>query len=51
MSKALYTFVYSAFFLLPCNGSIVSAEAVKLYCMIVVSVEYKRLSNRLFAVL
>ena len=50
MSKALYTIVYSAFFIV-CNGCIVQFKAVILYWLIIISMEYKRLSDRRFCAL
>ena len=50
MSKALYTLVYSAFFIV-CNGCIVSAEAVILYLLVIISMKCERLLDGRFMVL
>ena len=50
MSKALYTIVYSAFFI-ALQGSILLYERVFLYLLIIVLMRYKRLADRRFCAL
>ena len=50
MSKALYTIIYSAFFIV-LQGSIVWFKAVILYLLIIISTKYERLLNRRFCAL